>query len=567
MSKILIEAFPKERRRVVGLEEEILDIAEMFSDTLQGENFVGYPATFVRLQHCTLSCIWCFGIKSGRRIPRIIGVRDNKKINEVKIGDKLLTFDENKRLVETIVYNTTSREVTKWREIKIDSKIYFVTEEHPFFITNGLKRADELKEGDMIYHLDSRRKVSYLMKKQNPMFDSKVVEKAKSKIDWKELGRKISQTIKKKQINGTYQPTFIVWRKNDPKLYRCYRKRSSERMKGENNPNWQGGKNLNFHRLKSRKDRIGYCQECKEYKKLEVHHIDLNPDNDSLDNLSLICHKCHSIIHQRGYNFWNSERKDRKLLQTNAEQAQNGLKVIYNKEVDITKNPWYGRSYGPKPLRVYNISCEPYNTYLVDWMWVHNCDTREVWRKGNPYTIDEILNLWKERGLIEKFSLGQKLVFTGGSPLLQQVQITNLINKFSNEFNFIPDIEIENECTLYPDQELVNLVFCWNNSPKLSNSAQSKKARYFPDIIREMSGLDNSWFKFVISKEEDWKEIEEDFLKPKLIDKKQIVLMPEGQTQKELQVTRGFVAEIAIRENIRFTDRLHITIWNKTVGV
>ena len=195
------------------------------------------------------------------------------------------------------------------------------------------------------------------------------------------------------------------------------------------------------------------------------------------------------------------------------------------------------------------------------------CDTREVWRKGNPYTVDEILNLWKERRLIDKLNLGQKLVFTGGSPLLQQVQITNLINKFSNEFNFIPDIEIENECTLYPDQELVNLVFCWNNSPKLSNSAQSKKARYFPDIIREMSGLDNSWFKFVISKEEDWKEIEEDFLKPKLIDKKQIVLMPEGQTQKELQVTRGFVAEIAIRENIRFTDRLHITIWNKTVGV
>ena len=37
----------------------ILEISEFFCDTIQGENFIGYPATFLRLQHCSLDCVWC----------------------------------------------------------------------------------------------------------------------------------------------------------------------------------------------------------------------------------------------------------------------------------------------------------------------------------------------------------------------------------------------------------------------------------------------------------------------------------------------------------------------------
>jgi organic radical activating enzyme len=55
----IIEAFPSEKifRSYDG--SSFLDIAECFANTIQGENLSGYPSVFLRLQHCTLNCIWC----------------------------------------------------------------------------------------------------------------------------------------------------------------------------------------------------------------------------------------------------------------------------------------------------------------------------------------------------------------------------------------------------------------------------------------------------------------------------------------------------------------------------
>lgn len=39
--------------------EPFINVAEFFCDTIQGENFVGWPSTFLRLQSCTMACIWC----------------------------------------------------------------------------------------------------------------------------------------------------------------------------------------------------------------------------------------------------------------------------------------------------------------------------------------------------------------------------------------------------------------------------------------------------------------------------------------------------------------------------
>jgi organic radical activating enzyme len=94
-----------------------------------------------------------------------------------------------------------------------------------------------------------------------------------------------------------------------------------------------------------------------------------------------------------------------------------------------------------------------------------------------------------------------------------------------------------------------------------------RKDRYKPEILQRMSTLQNSWFKFVIDCEEDWEEIKMDFLDPGLIDKKQIILMPKGATRKEMEEHRLLTVEMATTHNVRFTDRLHITLWNKMVGV
>jgi len=195
------------------------------------------------------------------------------------------------------------------------------------------------------------------------------------------------------------------------------------------------------------------------------------------------------------------------------------------------------------------------------------CDTNEVWTKGNPYSVNELLKIWEDNGVIEGFRNGQHLVFTGGSPMKQQKGIVELMKEFKAKYKFKPFCEIENECTLMPNALLVAAVDRWNNSPKLSNSMNVAENMYKPEILKILSDFNDSWFKFVIISEDDWKEIEEKFIKPKLIRKKQIILMPEGATREELQAHYQFAIDMAIKHGVRMTDRLQVTVWNKTTGV
>lgn len=203
------------------------------------------------------------------------------------------------------------------------------------------------------------------------------------------------------------------------------------------------------------------------------------------------------------------------------------------------------------------------------------CDTTEVWRKGNEYSTKEILDLWEEYEVIKDLRNGHHLVLTGGSPLLQQDMLCYLFLEFEKRFSFTPITEIENECTLMPSNEIRKVIHCWNNSPKLSNSGMKKELRYKPQILSHLAMLENSWFKFVVSSGDDWEEIKKDFILGDSlgrwefvhVPKSKIILMPEGTTRDELRQLYSWLVDLAAREGVRVTDRLHITVWDKTVGV
>lgn len=197
----------------------------------------------------------------------------------------------------------------------------------------------------------------------------------------------------------------------------------------------------------------------------------------------------------------------------------------------------------------------------LDCVW---CDTASVWRFGNWYTHEELFQMWEENNVIDLFKNGQHLVLTGGSPLKQQQSLLNLIVKFIEKYGFKPYIELENECVLMPG-EIVKYVDCWNNSPKLNNSGMKRLSRWHPDVLEYMSSLPNSWFKFVVESSLEWEEIEKDFLP--YIKKEQIIIMPEGENQQQLNKTRAIAADLAVKYNVRMTDRLHVTIWDKKTGV
>ncbi len=199
------------------------------------------------------------------------------------------------------------------------------------------------------------------------------------------------------------------------------------------------------------------------------------------------------------------------------------------------------------------------------------CDTKKIRDKGNLYSYTELLDLidpHSDHCLLRSLVEGQHLVITGGSPLKQQTRLIGFLQTFINEYGFKPFIEIENECVIFPDTQLIQLVDVWNNSPKLANSGNPYHLRHKSGVLRMMSCLNNSWFKFVIcSPAMDWDQIETDYLTPKLIQKEQIILMPQGKTRKGILKNAPDVVALAVKENVRFSLREHVVLWNGKTGM
>lgn len=195
------------------------------------------------------------------------------------------------------------------------------------------------------------------------------------------------------------------------------------------------------------------------------------------------------------------------------------------------------------------------------------CDSTKIWKESQSFCLDEILSIMAINGVIGRLINGEHLVITGGSPLMQQKSIIKFLQLFKVKFGFLPFVEIENEAVIRPLPALVEMVSCWNNSPKLDNSEVVSGKRYKPEVLGLMSELNNSWFKFVVSSEEDWKEIVKDFIEPELIRRDQIILMPMGYCREELDKNRLMVAEMAMRENVKYSDRLQIILYNTRTGV
>lgn len=191
--------------------------------------------------------------------------------------------------------------------------------------------------------------------------------------------------------------------------------------------------------------------------------------------------------------------------------------------------------------------------------WI--CDSIEVWKKGNKTHFKDVFTKY-EVALLKD---GVHLILTGGEPLLHQDAILDFFDWFTEEYKFIPTIEVETNGTIQPKWEFACIIDYWNCSPKLSTSGESKDRRIKPDVIKYINQQSDSIFKFVISEERDIDEMCSDYLP--LIDKEKVVLMPAGESQDNLQKTRLMVAEKCIEYQFKYCDRLHIVIWNQKTGV
>jgi organic radical activating enzyme len=214
------------------------------------------------------------------------------------------------------------------------------------------------------------------------------------------------------------------------------------------------------------------------------------------------------------------------------------------------------------------------------------CDSTSQWLwRGEDKEFQYLIDRWKEEGIYDDIKNGTiHIIWTGGEPTIKghQEAIRNFIwywksidpsiNKIESGGLIYTDkitafSEIETNGTVYIDHPLWIQLDQINCSPKLSNSGMTEKQRINPEAIKRIMQHNNYQFKFVISNEEDVKELFRDFVVPFSIPLSNVVCMPGLDDVANFEERTQFVLEMAKKYKFRGLTRLHIAAWNKTLNV
>ena len=195
----------------------------------------------------------------------------------------------------------------------------------------------------------------------------------------------------------------------------------------------------------------------------------------------------------------------------------------------------------------------------------HWCDTPYAsWNpEGKEMSVQAILQKVLEWNC-------RHIVLTGGEPMIapEFSTLTAELRKAGKH------ITIETAATVPPagiECDLASL------SPKLSNStppterdpAWSKKheeTRLRPDVISDWIRNYEFQLKFVVSSEQDLKEIKHLLSRLPPVPLHRILLMPEGIDAQTLLTRSPWLVEICKCEEFRFCPRLHIELFGHTRG-
>lgn len=85
----------------------------------------------------------------------------------------------------------------------------------------------------------------------------------------------------------------------------------------ENNPNWKGGRvGANTHIILARRNYQQKCAicGCDDLDMLEVHHIDMNHENNEMDNLIILCANHHAKVHRGNLEITQDIKDKREIL-------------------------------------------------------------------------------------------------------------------------------------------------------------------------------------------------------------------------------------------------------------
>jgi len=201
------------------------------------------------------------------------------------------------------------------------------------------------------------------------------------------------------------------------------------------------------------------------------------------------------------------------------------------------------------------------------------CDSTSQWLwRGEDKEFQYLIDRWKEQGIYEDIKNGNiHIIWTGGEPTIKghQEAISNFFKYWLEQEEELTNVynEIETNGTVVIEDELFYSLHQVNCSPKLANSGMTKKQRFVEPALRRIMEHKNYQFKFVISTEDDVKEIFDEYITPLNIPLKNVVCMPGLDDVADFEERTQFVLEMAKKYRFRGLTRLHIAAWNKTLNV
>lgn len=212
-----------------------------------------------------------------------------------------------------------------------------------------------------------------------------------------------------------------------------------------------------------------------------------------------------------------------------------------------------------------NLACEWCDT---PYTWVFTERQQERHREHRIYDPKREFRPRKIGDLA--VSVGQSsarlVVITGGEPLLQQEQLSQLISRI-NEEAFDVLFEIETAGTIAPRQ----LRWCdnvdYNVSLKLGSSGNPLAKRRVPEAIEMLCG-EGASFKFVVTRDNldaDIAEIHE-ITHEYGISPRNVWLMPEGITQLDQVSGAQLIMPRALKLGYNFSTRLHVLAYGNERG-
>jgi organic radical activating enzyme len=222
-----------------------------------------------------------------------------------------------------------------------------------------------------------------------------------------------------------------------------------------------------------------------------------------------------------------------------------------------------------------NLSCPGFGaSYEVDGEIRYGCDTYFAVDSGFSKSWQKIVHaselIEKLKIEFEKIGYHPHLVITGGEPLLYHKDdafygVVKWLVEAGIEVTFETNGTVEIDFDAYP--AYTSCIF--SLSLKLSNSGEPKSKRLVPHALKSIgSCAKEAFLKFTIDAAlidtTAFEEIEEIRA---IVPGLQVYCMPVGESRDTIWKSDKSVFAFCMKHNFRYSDRLHIRVFDTTQGV